>query len=389
MRERVRCSSLFDWPVYPRFIRDYVGGLAVAQLSALGAGCWLALPSDWALPDTRYGLRLRLLPARGNRALAVSQHAGEHDLADAAVAIALVGAVANLVEHRPPAFAAEAGAQPHRHRVRLRQGAWLALGGQPGGLGGLQAHRAGPAQDREPSSLGRLALGPGRQGSTRRFQFDRQRGEARIFSGRVQFAQQRQGQSGWRSHRETFGSRWVWPSLTAPRHQQPRRWWLSRPDRPSRSDAAEERQPSPLRPHGRARQPSAHAACRGQPPSAHQRASDASGSEPPAPMVCRDRRQASDLLIGARWVWPRWGQNQGAQMSENIRREIILVPVPVAGSPEPFRKTRPAPYPQQQRQHWRPANRPPSKAHASASLLRRIVENEAAVRRMLHPRPQP
>jgi hypothetical protein len=38
LRERVRCSSLVDWPVYPRLIREYVGGLAVAQLSALGAG---------------------------------------------------------------------------------------------------------------------------------------------------------------------------------------------------------------------------------------------------------------------------------------------------------------------------------------------------------------
>ena len=33
LRERVRCSSLVDWPVYPRVIRDYVGGLAVAEVS--------------------------------------------------------------------------------------------------------------------------------------------------------------------------------------------------------------------------------------------------------------------------------------------------------------------------------------------------------------------
>ena len=35
-RERVRCSPLVDWPVYPRLILDYGGGLAVSQLAALG-----------------------------------------------------------------------------------------------------------------------------------------------------------------------------------------------------------------------------------------------------------------------------------------------------------------------------------------------------------------
>ena len=74
-------------------------------------------------------------------------------------------------------------------------------------------------------------------------------------------------------------------------------------------------------------------------------------------------------------------------MSDNVRREIILVPVPVAGSPETLREVKPR-YPQHQRlEHWRPATRIPSKAHASASLLRQIVENEAAARSMLRPSP--
>jgi hypothetical protein len=30
-RERVRCSSLVDWPVYPRLSRDYVARPSAAQ----------------------------------------------------------------------------------------------------------------------------------------------------------------------------------------------------------------------------------------------------------------------------------------------------------------------------------------------------------------------
>jgi hypothetical protein len=67
--------------------------------------------------------------------------------------------------------------------------------------------------------------------------------------------------------------------------------------------------------------------------------------------------------------------------------QIVLVGIPSAGSNEPIRHVKPGQYPHQCREAWRPATRPPSKAHASASLLRQIVENEAAVRSMLKPQP--
>jgi hypothetical protein len=65
--------------------------------------------------------------------------------------------------------------------------------------------------------------------------------------------------------------------------------------------------------------------------------------------------------------------------------QIVLVPVPVGGSNEPIRQVKPR-YPQQQRRDpWRPQRAIPSKAQASVSLLRRMVEQEAAVREMLRP----
>ena len=68
--------------------------------------------------------------------------------------------------------------------------------------------------------------------------------------------------------------------------------------------------------------------------------------------------------------------------------QVILVPVPVGGSNEPHRQVKPGKYPLQRREAWRPATRPPSKAAASARLLRGIVEQEAAVREMLRPQPR-
>jgi hypothetical protein len=79
-------------------------------------------------------------------------------------------------------------------------------------------------------------------------------------------------------------------------------------------------------------------------------------------------------------------------MSENFRhhrasREIVFVavPVPAAGSPEPFPHRPPPKYPQQHHQPWRPQRSIPSKANATACLLRQIAANEMAAREMLTP----
>lgn len=76
-------------------------------------------------------------------------------------------------------------------------------------------------------------------------------------------------------------------------------------------------------------------------------------------------------------------------MSDNVRREIILVPypVPVGGSNKMLREVKPLPFQRNQPTHWRPANCPP-KTNATVSLLRRMVEQEAAVRRMMQPQHQ-
>jgi hypothetical protein len=69
--------------------------------------------------------------------------------------------------------------------------------------------------------------------------------------------------------------------------------------------------------------------------------------------------------------------------------QVVFIEVPVAGSPAPLYRNKPGQYPQQRREHWRPATRIPSKAEATARLLRDIAANEMAVRSMLTPRPQP
>ena len=71
------------------------------------------------------------------------------------------------------------------------------------------------------------------------------------------------------------------------------------------------------------------------------------------------------------------------------RDRIIFVPieVPAAGSPKSLREVKPSrPYPSNQRQPWRPASRPPSKAAASVELLRRIAGQDELVRQFMQER---
>ena len=61
---------------------------------------------------------------------------------------------------------------------------------------------------------------------------------------------------------------------------------------------------------------------------------------------------------------------------------IIFVPVevPAAGSPKSLREVKPSrPYPSNQRQPWRPAQHPPSKAQRTIRFLDAIVKQEAEV----------
>jgi hypothetical protein len=62
--------------------------------------------------------------------------------------------------------------------------------------------------------------------------------------------------------------------------------------------------------------------------------------------------------------------------------QVIIVPVPCGGSPEPLRQAKPGPYPRQERGYWRPADKPPrlSKAGASKRLFDAINRQEQAVR---------
>jgi hypothetical protein len=66
---------------------------------------------------------------------------------------------------------------------------------------------------------------------------------------------------------------------------------------------------------------------------------------------------------------------------------VVLVPSPVGGSPEPLKRGKPPAYPVTQRQPWRPAQRPPTKAAATLALMHRIVEQEAALGQLLRPCP--
>jgi hypothetical protein len=73
-----------------------------------------------------------------------------------------------------------------------------------------------------------------------------------------------------------------------------------------------------------------------------------------------------------------------------VNREIIFVPVPVAGSPEPLRRAKPPAYKSTRRAPWQPARAIPSnsKGAATVRLLRQIAANEMAARSMLRPQPR-
>jgi hypothetical protein len=49
--------------------------------------------------------------------------------------------------------------------------------------------------------------------------------------------------------------------------------------------------------------------------------------------------------------------------------DVVFVAVPVAGSPEPLRRQPPPAYPVNQRSHWRPATRPPSRQSKAKRLI--------------------
>jgi hypothetical protein len=76
-------------------------------------------------------------------------------------------------------------------------------------------------------------------------------------------------------------------------------------------------------------------------------------------------------------------------------REIVFVavPVPTAGSPEPFPRKPPPRYPFTQREPWRPAQHPPRsskqrKAERIVEIMRELYQREADVRAMLRPSAQ-
>jgi hypothetical protein len=69
-------------------------------------------------------------------------------------------------------------------------------------------------------------------------------------------------------------------------------------------------------------------------------------------------------------------------------REIIFVPVPVGGSPEPFREVKPGQFKRNPPTHWRPAQAIPSKGKATLELMRQIAAQETILRGLLRPQPR-
>jgi hypothetical protein len=65
--------------------------------------------------------------------------------------------------------------------------------------------------------------------------------------------------------------------------------------------------------------------------------------------------------------------------------QVVLVPIPAAGSPEPFPRRPPPRYPKQTHESWRPQRSIPSssKAEALRRLLDAINRNDEAARAML------
>jgi hypothetical protein len=82
-------------------------------------------------------------------------------------------------------------------------------------------------------------------------------------------------------------------------------------------------------------------------------------------------------------------------MSENFRHhrashdvQIVLVPVPVAGSPQPLKWAKPGKYPQQTREPWRPQRFIPAKqrkAERIVEIMRELYRRAEDARRMLRP----
>jgi len=68
--------------------------------------------------------------------------------------------------------------------------------------------------------------------------------------------------------------------------------------------------------------------------------------------------------------------------------QIVLVPVPQAGSPQPLKWAKPAKYPVQRREAWRPQRFIPAKqrkAERIVQIMRELDRREADVRAMLRP----
>ena len=84
-------------------------------------------------------------------------------------------------------------------------------------------------------------------------------------------------------------------------------------------------------------------------------------------------------------------------MVENFRHhrasrdvQVIIVPVPCGGSPEPLRHQPPPAYRRNQWSPWRPQRSIPSKqrqAERIVKLMRELAKREADARSMLAPRP--
>lgn len=64
---------------------------------------------------------------------------------------------------------------------------------------------------------------------------------------------------------------------------------------------------------------------------------------------------------------------------------VVLVPIPVGGSPKEANRQRPAPYQRNPREHWRPATRPPSKAERLARFLDTMRRQDEIVREFIKP----
>ena len=65
--------------------------------------------------------------------------------------------------------------------------------------------------------------------------------------------------------------------------------------------------------------------------------------------------------------------------------QIVLVPVPVAGTVKETHRVKPGSYPRNRREAWRPATRPPNKAERVARWLDQWKRQEEAIREMLRP----